>query len=145
MLHGIYMDDTGCGVKLSPKQGCGGIEGGGAYGVETSRWACAAMRWFCSYKTSRQLVSWCTGGVEGDDCHRCSDSVCLYVGGWWWYWTEYKQKSEQVLEYKEREGGRERVKQKEKQREYVCFTESERSQWGGFFCVKQTRETGVSL
>lgn len=39
------------------------------------------MRWFCSFKTSRQLVSWCTGGVEGDDCHRCSDSVCLYVWG----------------------------------------------------------------
>lgn len=32
-LHGIYKDDTGCGVKLSPKQGCGGTEEGGLMGL----------------------------------------------------------------------------------------------------------------
>lgn len=53
------------------------------YGDGTSRWACAAMRWLCCFKTSGQLVSRWTGGVEGD-CHRCSDLVCLDVCGGYW-------------------------------------------------------------
>ncbi len=113
-----------------------------AYGVGTSRWAYAAMRWLCSFKTSGQLVSWWTGGVEGDDGHRCSDTVCLDVEGgggigWVGPWTEYKQKSEQVLKYEEREG--------ESGAGRMCVLQKVNALGGAFFCVKQTMETGVSL
>ncbi len=129
MLHGIYMD---CGVKLSPKAVEEQEEG--AYGVGTSRWAYAAMRWLCSFKTSGQLVSWWTGGVEGDDGHRCSDTVCLDVegGGGGGYWLSRALDRIQAKVWTSvkiwREGGR------EWSRENVCFTESECSRRGFFLC-----------
>ncbi len=92
--------------------------------------ACAAMRWLCCFKTSGQLVSWWTGGVEVTVTGAVTWCVWMCVGGIGWVgpWTEYKQKSEQVLKYEEREG------ESGAGRKYVCFTESECSRRGFLLC-----------
>lgn len=63
-------------------------------------------------------------------------------GGWWWYWTEYKQKSEQVLEYKEREGGREWSRKRD--RESMCVLQKVNVLSGEAFSVSNKQGKQVS-